>query len=185
MRQTLLSRFPDDLRGWRILDAGCGAGQIAVELARRGADVVAVDLSPKMIEHAGRNNAAIATAGKLQFIAGDMLSASHGQFDGVVAMDSIIHYAPKDAADAVAGLAQRTSTRIAFTIAPWTLPLAVMHAAGKLIPGSDRAPSIVPVSPRSLALDLMFRPGMEKWHASRIGRINSGFYVCEALEVSR
>ena len=185
MRRCILSRFPDDLRGWRILDAGCGAGQMAVELARRGADVLAVDLSPKMIEHAERNHLAIAAGGTLRFAAGDMLSPAHGRFDGVVAMDSIIHYAPADAAGAIAGLAERTGTRIVFTIAPWTVPLAMMHAAGKLFPRSDRAPAIVPVSPRTLMLDLMFRSGMEDWHATPVGRVNSGFYISQALEVSR
>ena len=43
MRATLLAWLPDDLRGARLLDAGCGTGALAVEAARRGADVVAVD----------------------------------------------------------------------------------------------------------------------------------------------
>ena len=34
----------------RVLDAGCGTGALAVEAARRGAQVVAVDLSPTLIE---------------------------------------------------------------------------------------------------------------------------------------
>ena len=54
MRRTLLDWLPEDLQGQRILDAGCGTGATAVELARRGADVVAVDLSPKLIELAGQ-----------------------------------------------------------------------------------------------------------------------------------
>lgn len=34
----------------RVLDAGCGAGPLTVELARRGYRVVAADLSPEMVE---------------------------------------------------------------------------------------------------------------------------------------
>ena len=49
MRALMLSRLPDDLRGARVLDAGCGAGQMTAELAARGADVVAVDISPSLI----------------------------------------------------------------------------------------------------------------------------------------
>lgn len=37
------------LPGARILDAGCGTGRIAIELHRRGYDVVGVDLDPSMI----------------------------------------------------------------------------------------------------------------------------------------
>ena len=40
------------LPGTRVLDAGCGAGWYAVELARRGASVTAIDSSAKMIGHA-------------------------------------------------------------------------------------------------------------------------------------
>lgn len=37
MRATLLDWLPADLRGARLLDAGCGTGQLAVEAAQRGA----------------------------------------------------------------------------------------------------------------------------------------------------
>jgi ubiquinone/menaquinone biosynthesis C-methylase UbiE len=43
-----------DVTGLRVLDVGCGSGYLARELARRGARVTAVDLSPRMIEHARR-----------------------------------------------------------------------------------------------------------------------------------
>jgi tRNA (mo5U34)-methyltransferase len=61
--------IPQDLRGMRILDIGCAEGFFALELARRGADVVAVDAAPKMmarlnwlIEHFGVNNIRTRTA---------------------------------------------------------------------------------------------------------------------------
>ncbi len=49
MRDKLLSALPSDLNGVRVLDAGCGAGQMTQELAQRGADVVAVDISPSLV----------------------------------------------------------------------------------------------------------------------------------------
>src|SRR5512146_1163364 len=49
MRDTLLEWLPTDLRGRRLLDAGWGTGALAVEAARRGAHVVAIDLSPTLI----------------------------------------------------------------------------------------------------------------------------------------
>jgi SAM-dependent methyltransferase len=39
-----------DVRGRRVLDLGCGAGEAAVYFALRGADVTAVDLSAGMLE---------------------------------------------------------------------------------------------------------------------------------------
>lgn len=36
--------------GSRVLDAGCGTGRVAIELARRGYDVVGVDLDASMLD---------------------------------------------------------------------------------------------------------------------------------------
>lgn len=47
-----------DVRGARLLDVGCGGGYLAREMAARGARVTGVDISPRMIEHARRSEAA-------------------------------------------------------------------------------------------------------------------------------
>jgi len=41
-----------DVSGRRVLDAGCGEGHVARLFARNGARVVAVDISPRLLEHA-------------------------------------------------------------------------------------------------------------------------------------
>lgn len=48
------ARFVDAMlpRGSRILDAGCGPGRVGGELARRGHDVVGVDVDPALIDAA-------------------------------------------------------------------------------------------------------------------------------------
>lgn len=43
-----------EVRGKRVLDAGCGTGMYSEWLARHGADIVALDASPRMLEHARR-----------------------------------------------------------------------------------------------------------------------------------
>lgn len=43
-------RMAGDVRGLRVLDAGCGHGPLAAELHQRGARVSAFDLSPGMVE---------------------------------------------------------------------------------------------------------------------------------------
>ena len=41
-----------DVRGLRLIDVGCGTGYFAREMARRGAAVTGIDLSPGMLAHA-------------------------------------------------------------------------------------------------------------------------------------
>lgn len=36
--------LPTDLSGWKVLDIGCNAGYYSIELAKRGAEVLAIDL---------------------------------------------------------------------------------------------------------------------------------------------
>ena len=96
MRATLLGFLPQDLRGCRLLDAGCGTGALAVEAARRGADVTAVDISPTLIGIAKERLPERLGQGRIHFVAGDMLDKRFGTFDHVVAMDSLIHYTLPD-----------------------------------------------------------------------------------------
>jgi SAM-dependent methyltransferase len=54
-RAVELNRVSESLRlqpGSRVLDAGCGSGQLAIALAERGMTVTGVDLSPAMIRRA-------------------------------------------------------------------------------------------------------------------------------------
>jgi SAM-dependent methyltransferase len=53
-RPALRSLVPSDLSGAAVLDAGCGSGAQARWLLDQGADVVGIDLSPRMIEEAKR-----------------------------------------------------------------------------------------------------------------------------------
>ncbi len=43
----------------RVLDAGCGTGRVGIELARRGHDIVGVDLDPSMLAVARRDAPAV------------------------------------------------------------------------------------------------------------------------------
>lgn len=182
MRATLLDWLPVDLRGRRVLDAGCGTGALAIEAARRGADVVAIDLSPTLVNLARER----APRGlPIEFRVGDMLDAGLGQFHHVVGMDSLIHYRTRDVVRVVAGLAARTDESLLFTFAPRTPLLAAMHTVGRLFPRGNRAPAIQPVGERSIARLLTREPALDGWHLGRCHRIASGFYTSQALEMVR
>ncbi|MCK7575169.1 MAG: magnesium protoporphyrin IX methyltransferase [Chromatiales bacterium] len=183
MRQTLLSWLPEDLTGKRLLDAGCGTGMLAVEAARRGAEVVAIDVAPTLIEIARERLPADLGPGSVDFQAGDMLDPAHGRFDHVVAMDSLIHYRPEDVVKVLTGLAARTSGSIVFTFAPRTIPLAIMHAVGQFFPRSDRSPAIEPVSEAKLRELIGAESGLRGWKPERTRRIAVGFYMSQGLEL--
>ena len=178
MRAMLLASLPDDLRGARVLDAGCGAGQMTTELAARGADVVAVDISPALIDIA-RDRLPAALGGRVTFAAGDMFDPALGRVNHVIAMDSLIYYTDADILSALDRLAPRVAGSMAFTVAPRTALLMAMWRAGKLFPRADRAPVMVPHCPERLAARLTA-------HATTVrdlGRVHKGFYISHALEV--
>ena len=184
MRRTLLDWLPADLHGRRLLDAGCGTGALAVEAARRGAHVTAIDLSPTLIGLARERTAVDLGDGTLDFRVGDLLDPALGRFDHVVAMDSLIHYQAPDIVRALAGLAARTEQALLFTFVPRTPPLAVMHAMGRLFPKGDRAPAVEPVTPGALQSRIATQPGLEDWRPGRQSRVTSGFYISEAVELT-
>lgn len=180
MRAHMLDRLPHDLNGTRILDAGCGAGQMTAELAQRGAEVVAVDISPSLLGIA-RNRLPEALHPYVSFHSGDMLSEDLGYFDHVLAMDSLIYYHDHDIAQSLSGLKGRTSGRIVFTVAPRTPLLMAMWYAGKLFPRSDRSPTMIPQSPAKLAQTYTRTQG--RGQVTPLTRITSGFYISQAMEV--
>ena len=185
MRNVLLDWLPKDLSGCRILDAGCGTGAFATEAAARGADVIAVDLSSTLVELARARHAAGANAGTIEFRVGDFLDPSLGAFEYAVAMDSLIHYVESDVRRALRTLAARTSRGVLFTVAPRTLPLTLMHTVGRLFPRGDRAPAIEPLSERRLRRGIARDGALAGWRLARSERVNSSFYMSQAMELVR
>jgi magnesium-protoporphyrin O-methyltransferase len=182
MRATLLSWLPADLRGRRLLDAGCGTGALALEAARRGAEVMAVDIAPGLIAVARER---LGAERRVTFRVDDFCNPELGRFDHIVAMDSLIHYQPQDTVRALAGLAARCEASLLFTFAPRTPLLAAMHAVGRVFPRGDRAPAIVPVAPDSLHRHIARDPGLATFVIGREHRVASGFYTSQALELVR
>lgn len=185
MRARLLSWLPHDLTGKRVLDAGCGTGALSVEAARRGARVVAIDLSPQLVALAAERMPRDLGAGSIDFRTGDMLDPALGEFDHVVAMDSLIHYEVDDVMRVLTGLAGRVSTSMVFTFAPKTPLLATMHTVGRLFPRSDRAPAIEPVGEVALKRIIGEAAALKPWRVGRDGRVTRGFYISHGLEVTR
>ena len=90
LAQQVLPRLPS---GARLLDLGCGTGQIAAWLVEQGYRVVGVDLSEAMIRHARQR------APRAHFVVQDMrhLSVS-GPFDAAFALFATLNHLPDDRA---------------------------------------------------------------------------------------
>jgi magnesium-protoporphyrin O-methyltransferase len=179
MRSKLLAQLPQDLSGARIMDAGCGPGQLTQELAQRGAKVVAIDISPSLIDIA-RKRIPVDLQDRIEFCVGDMCDPALGSFDHVIAMDSMIYYARNDLARVLRGLSARTEGQINFTVAPKTPLLTAMWYAGKLAPKGDKSPTMMPQSFRALRKAL----GHEA-QLIDLGRVTSGFYISHAMGCHR
>ncbi len=84
-----------------ILDAGCGTGRVAIELARRGFSITGIDLDPTMISRARSK------APDLAWIHGDLgVVKFDRQFDAVVLAGNVmIFVTPGTEGDVVTNLA--------------------------------------------------------------------------------
>lgn len=184
MRARLLSWLPDDLTGRRILDAGCGTGALAIEAARRGADVVAIDISSTLVGLA-QTRTPEGLRGSLTFMVGDMQDPALGTFDHVVAMDSLIHYNTTDIARVMADMATRTRHSMLITVAPRTPLLMAFWVLGRAFPRKDRAPAIIPVSASGLKTAMAAQPDLAGWGIADTHRVATSFYISSALKVDQ
>jgi magnesium-protoporphyrin O-methyltransferase len=175
MRDVLLAQLPRDLTGTRVLDAGCGTGALAFELAARGADVVGIDISPQLIDIANKRTPD-AVKSKVEFAAGDMFDPALGGFDHIVAMDSMIYYDAADITRILGELAPRLGQNMVFTVAPRTPLLMAMWRMGKLFPRADRSPTMIPHAPARLV------KSQTTGRLRDVERVNSGFYISNAME---
>ncbi|HVM39767.1 MAG TPA: class I SAM-dependent methyltransferase [Acidimicrobiia bacterium] len=89
-----------------VLDAGCGTGRVAIELARRGVEVVGVDADASMLATARRLDPDV------EWVEADLAGFDLGRtFDVVVMAGNVpLFTAPGTEADLVAGCARHVRT---------------------------------------------------------------------------
>ena len=79
----------------RIVDVGCGAGDVAFRLARRGHDVLAIDISQELIDHCQKRQREEAplSNGHLEFRLDDMRKPfAKEEFDGAICLGVTFGY---------------------------------------------------------------------------------------------
>lgn len=94
--------------GRRVLDAGCGTGRIAIELARRGMSVIGVDADQEMLSAAQAKSPGLAWARCDLADADHLQTVAAGPFDLVLLAGNVmIFLAPDTEQQVLVNLAQR------------------------------------------------------------------------------
>ena len=183
-KEVILSSLPIDLTGKRILDAGCGTGQISIELAERGCEVVGIDISSSLINVA-KKRIPPKLSNKIFFEVGDMTDEKYGKFDYIVAMDSLIHYGKKDIALMLSKLIKITKNKIFFTVTPYNMLFLFLLNIGKIFPKKDRSPDISPIKINELKSELLKYDTLKNSSLIDIKKISHSFYISQAMVLEK
>jgi tRNA (mo5U34)-methyltransferase len=106
----LANTLPEDLTGWRALDVGCNAGFYSFALARRGAEVLAIDADEHYLRQARWAAQQFELAGRIRFEQVEVyeLARRDDRFDLVLFLGVLYHLRyPLLALDLLAEKAER------------------------------------------------------------------------------
>jgi ubiquinone/menaquinone biosynthesis C-methylase UbiE len=157
--------------GMRVLDLACGAGSQSIQAAKRvgpNGSVVAVDISPTMLEHVRRNAAEVGlqTIESLECAAED-LDGSQGPFDASICRLGLMLFpSPRGALQAVRRVLKPGARFAALVFTPpannpfMAQPMAVLlRHAGKAPPGPGQ-PGIFALGGEGVLQQLMQDAGL-------------------------
>jgi SAM-dependent methyltransferase len=112
--------------GASLLDAGCGTGRYAVELARRGFVVTGIDRSPALLAEALRRPTD--AAARVRFEPGDLLALPAGTgFDAIICrgvLNDLLEVAERAAAFTAFARALRPGGALLFDVRDWDASVA-------------------------------------------------------------
>ena len=103
--------------GHRVLDAGCGTGRVAIELARRGLSVAGVDADPEMLTAAREKAPELAWARCDMADADQLAGTAPGPFDLILLAGNVMIFLGPDTE-------QQVLTNVAARLAPGGLLVA-------------------------------------------------------------
>jgi SAM-dependent methyltransferase len=143
-----------------ICDLGCGPGQVARYVARRGAETSGIDYSPLMVKEARRANPGI------RFEVDDMRTLANvpdSSFGGIAAFYAIVNLVPE--------VIKRAFAAMHRVLRPRGLMLIAFHAGNEVLHKEE-------MWGRKVDLDFCFyrTPQVREWIAT------AGFSVEEAIE---
>lgn len=144
---TGMAEFVGDLRGREVLELGSGAGEMTTLLARSGAHVTAVDLSPASVALARRRARLHGVDGAIDFVvaAGESLPLVSERFDVVVGK-AVLHHLDASRAAPELHRVLRPGGRAAFAEPLGTNPAIVFAREHLPYPGKNPRGADVPLS---------------------------------------
>jgi SAM-dependent methyltransferase len=112
--------------GASLVDAGCGTGRYAIELARLGFAVTGIDRSPTMLAEARRRS--VDSGGRVRFEAGDLLALPAGAgYDAIVCrgvLNDLVEPAERAAVFGVFARALRSRGVLLLDVRDWDASVA-------------------------------------------------------------
>jgi SAM-dependent methyltransferase len=184
MRAAVWARCMARFRpGFRILEMNCGTGEDAAWLARQGMQVLATDISPRMLEVAGRKLAALPENAAVQFrtLAWEELGDLAAEpFDGMLSNFGGLNCVSdwQGAARALAGRLRPGATAILCIMGPhvpwewlWFLARGRPAAAFRRLHGSREWSGVRLRYPSIGAARTAFAPGFRPLRVTAIGAL--------------
>jgi ubiquinone/menaquinone biosynthesis C-methylase UbiE len=126
----VIAGFLAPLPGRRVLDVGTGTGRAAIAMARRGAEVTAVDASSEMLAVARREAARAGVTVSFAREDAHQLSFTAGSFDATVCLRVLMH--TPDWRQSLAELCRVSANRVVFDY-PALVSAAALQSAVRRI----------------------------------------------------
>jgi 2-polyprenyl-3-methyl-5-hydroxy-6-metoxy-1,4-benzoquinol methylase len=170
-------RVMGDLRGKRVLDVGCGDGSNAMLMARFGARVTGIDISPWSIELCKRRAELDGVADSTRFICSPLETADllEGAFD-IIWGDGVLHHLIPELDGVMRKLVSCAKPGGLFVFSEPVCLSPMMRKLRKRIPiHTDATPNERPLERAELAIIQRYLPGLEMQWFSFLSRMDRFF----------
>lgn len=175
-----------NLQGKRVLDIGCGDGQNSVILAKLGAHVTGIDISPKSIELAQKKAEINGVTGSARFICAPLEEAEvqPHSFD-VIWGNAILHHLIEDLEVVLARLSVWAKPgAIMLFSEPVNFSNTLRRLRFKIPVKTDATPDERPLEPAELNIIRRFLPDLRIRFYSLLGRLSRFILVHHNYERS-
>lgn len=175
----LMYRLMGDVRDKSVLVAGCGTGETAVMLAKLGADVLGIDISPGSIQ-AAKTRAAINRVYADFAVSAIEAYCPEEEYD-IVLCEAILHHVIEDLGDVLTNLAGclRPGGRF-IAVEPVNLSAYLRRLRWAVGPAADHTPDERPLEQAELDMMRLVFPRLQTRYYRALGRLQP--YIAPRIE---